>query len=726
MSGSTAKMDAYEYETVKCFKKLGCTVECITAYDDTLLVAVKGDQLLRYKVVYIYDINKNKQKVRVKDPDVYKVFGKPVSKMHPVPEFSLLLAVYDNMLNVHDLETFKSKNMPLLNTRGMNVMAVTVQNEKDSSGIYGTNLKVCVAVGKKLLILEWTGDSFIELKYDLMMDKYVKDMVWCKKCLYIGYKDEYLLLEPETGKYKEVFNFGNSLKEPLMTKIDDDYILLGYDNTSVFLNSRAKPKNETITWTGIPHHMAFDPPYVLAVLPKYMEVRTFDPSISIQQIEMKHVNAVCKARNVIFLLCRDDVFMLTLRPIDERVNCLLKNKHFQVAKQLKLQDNNITMEEKELAINSIQARYAVHLFNTNKFKEALEIFTQLEIDPSHIIGMFPDLLPSKLSNSLVYPEKVQSIHEKALDKALFELVEYLQTKREQIVKAEHFRPFVPIMKHKKNVTLKSVDEALSVIDTTLLKCYLQVNEAMIAQLLRMPGNKVQFEVAEKRLKAAENFAELIILYEQQDLQEKALQVMKSQSSNSKSSLYGLQPTIHQLQQLGKDHLGLIFEYAKWVMETDPYEGIKIFTEDTTSVQELPRGHVSSFIKTYGSEVLILYLEHIIYMWNDTTEELHYTLANELRNMVSEQFKTSALVHIKDTQHVPAGQEEGELGLYRGKFLKFLKTSNVYNPEDILRRLPFDSFFEERAILLGKMGRHEQALGIFVYVLENLNDAEECI
>ena len=34
------------------------------------------------------------------------------------------------------------------------------------------------------------------------------------------------------------------------------------------------------------------------------------------------------------------------------------------------------------------------------------------------------------------------------------------------------------------------------------------------------------------------------------------------------------------------------------------------------------------------------------------------------------------------------------------------------------------FFEERAILLGKMGRHEKALGIHVYVLDNLNEAEE--
>ena len=28
------------------------------------------------------------------------------------------------------------------------------------------------------------------------------------------------------------------------------------------------------------------------------------------------------------------------------------------------------------------------------------------------------------------------------------------------------------------------------------------------------------------------------------------------------------------------------------------------------------------------------------------------------------------------------------------------------------------FFEERAILLGRLGRHEQALAIYVYILQN--------
>lgn len=37
---------------------------------------------------------------------------------------------------------------------------------------------------------------------------------------------------------------------------------------------------------------------------------------------------------------------------------------------------------------------------------------------------------------------------------------------------------------------------------------------------------------------------------------------------------------------------------------------------------------------------------------------------------------------------------------------------------------FIGFFEERAILLGLMGKHEQALGIYVYILDEILEAEE--
>ena len=34
------------------------------------------------------------------------------------------------------------------------------------------------------------------------------------------------------------------------------------------------------------------------------------------------------------------------------------------------------------------------------------------------------------------------------------------------------------------------------------------------------------------------------------------------------------------------------------------------------------------------------------------------------------------------------------------------------------------FYEERAILLGRLGRHEQALGIYIHVLHDTKLAEE--
>ena len=107
----------------------------------------------------------------------------------------------------------------------------------------------------------------------------------------------------------------------------------------------------------------------------------------------------------------------------------------------------------------------------------------------------------------------------------------------------------------------------------------------------------------------------------------------------------------------------------------------------------------------------------------------------------------------------AGHEPGDLGVWRDKLLKFLKSSSHYTPERLLTQFPSNQvchgrkgincgdngegiigghcgylqffillsisiqFFEERAILLGRSGRHEDALAIYVLVLNDLVEAE---
>ena len=74
-------------------------------------------------------------------------------------------------------------------------------------------------------------------------------------------------------------------------------------------------------------------------------------------------------------------------------------------------------------------------------------------------------------------------------------------------------------------------------------------------------------------------------------------------------------------------------------------------------------------------------------------------------------------------HVKAGSEPGLLGATRAKLLSFLDSSNYYHAEALLARFPLDDLYEERAVLLAKLGQHEAALSIYVHTLKDMQTAE---
>ncbi|KAK6306818.1 hypothetical protein J4Q44_G00219660 [Coregonus suidteri] len=74
--------------------------------------------------------------------------------------------------------------------------------------------------------------------------------------------------------------------------------------------------------------------------------------------------------------------------------------------------------------------------------------------------------------------------------------------------------------------------------------------------------------------------------------------------------------------------------------------------------------------------------------------------------------------------VAAGKEEGDLGEFRKKLVCFLEVSTSYEPGRLISDFPFDGLLEERALLLGRMGKHEQALFIYVHVLKDTHMAKE--
>ncbi|KAG7248952.1 hypothetical protein CRUP_015144, partial [Coryphaenoides rupestris] len=106
------------------------------------------------------------------------------------------------------------------------------------------------------------------------------------------------------------------------------------------------------------------------------------------------------------------------------------------------------------------------------------------------------------------------------------------------------------------------------------------------------------------MKKAHKYSELIILYEKKGLHQKALQVLLDQSTKANSPLKGHERTVQYLQRLGVENLGMIFEFSPWVLKICPEDGLKIFTEDLTEVETLPRERVLGFLREGFRELAV--------------------------------------------------------------------------------------------------------------------------
>jgi tetratricopeptide (TPR) repeat protein len=133
--------------------------------------------------------------------------------------------------------------------------------------------------------------------------------------------------------------------------------------------------------------------------------------------------------------------------------------------------------------------------------------------------------------------------------------------------------------------------------------------------------------------------------------------------------------------------------------------LQIFTEDLAEVEALPRPRVLDFLLRSHASVVIPYLEHVVHVWVDTNPLFHNALVHQYRE--------------KAMSEGPAAAEHT-----RRKLLEFLKKSPHYTADTVLGHFPTDSLLEERAIILGKLGKHEQALAIYVRALGDISKSVE--
>lgn len=132
-------------------------------------------------------------------------------------------------------------------------------------------------------------------------------------------------------------------------------------------------------------------------------------------------------------------------------------------------------DEKQAKKNQIQTLYAFDLFSNKFFKDSMKEFAKLQTDPCDVIRLFPDLwpqdslmsTPSKHTNASTAAARsiLPKLVDKDLELGLLALIDYLTEVRHKLQKDLHSSDAK---------TSQNTNRLFVIIDTTLLKCYLQV------------------------------------------------------------------------------------------------------------------------------------------------------------------------------------------------------------------------------------------------------------
>ncbi|XP_049943822.1 vam6/Vps39-like protein [Schistocerca serialis cubense] len=731
--------DAYE---IFQLLKLTVQIESIAAYDDNLLVGTKTGHLLMYSILCrgtnSYDATASGSGANKHDVQLLrynKNFSKkPIQQLAVVPDYQILVSLSDNVICVHDMNAINFPTMTTVHrTKGATLFALDIKKYTSLTGETTVAVRMCVAVKRRLQLFYWKNGSFLDLRDDVIVSDIPRALAWCDETICVGFKGEYCLvqLSNSTGTQQELFPMGKH-QEPSVTKLSNGIFALGKDQQSIFMTTTATPAyKHAVKWSDVPVAIAYDEPYLVAVLPEGLEVRTLEPgapllvqSIALPPPQRPRLVAPCR-RGLLYLASPAFVWCLQAAELSRQISTLLEQRQFQLALRL----TNISDEsedEKSKNIYHIQTLYAFDLFKNKQFHESMKEFLKLGTDPYDVIRLFPDLLPQETRQpTLDSPDRHpirQKLQDRELENALLALIEFLTEVRLKLMAGNtvqnkamgnnvnnnnnyNIRNSDNVVAEGSNMN-KSTQQLLQIIDTTLLKCYLQTNDALVAPLLRL--NQCHLVETEKTLRRHQKYSELVILYQTKGLHRKALELLQKQADQVDSALYGHERTIQYLQHLGKDHINLIFDFAGWVLERSPEEGLRIFTDDLHEVEQLPRPKVLDFLLRNHRDLVVPYLEHVIHVWQEKNCIFHNALVH--------QYREHSLQLLQNPETFEAGRA------LRVKLQDFLEVSEHYTPETVLIHFPYDNLFEERATVLGKLGRHEQALSIYVSVLGDVEQA----
>ncbi|XP_044480658.1 vacuolar sorting protein 39-like [Mangifera indica] len=750
------------YDSFQLLTNFSPKINAIASYDSKLLLGCSDGSLKIYGPESS-DSDRSSlsdhHALRKEQYDLERTVGgfskKPILSMEVLASRELLLSLSESIAfhRLPNLETIAV----LTKAKGANVFSWD-----DRRGF------LCFARQMKVYIFRHDGGrGFVEVK-DFGVPDTVKSMSWCGENICIAIRKEYKILNSTNGVLSEVFPSGR-LAQPLVISLPSGELLLGKENIGVFVDENGKLlQADRICWSEAPTTVIIQKPYAIALLPSRVEIRSLRaPYPMIQTVVLQNVCHLVPNSNAIIVASENSVFGLFPVPLGVQIVQLTASGNFEEAlalcKLLPPEDSSLRAA-KEV---SIHTRYAHYLFDNGSYEEAMEHFLASQVDVTYVLSLYPSIV---LPKTTTVPE-TQKILDSSWDasslsrassgvsdgmessspqqqlepdqsavresktmshNSLMALIKFLQKKRGGVIEKATAEGTEKVILDAVGDTFASYDstrfkksnkgcgtipinsgarEMAATLDTALLQALLLTGQFSAALELLKGLNYCDVKICEEILLKKNHYAALLELYKSNSMHREALTLLHQLIEESKSNQSQLELTqkfnpesmIEYLKPLCGAEPMLVLEFSKLVLESCPTQTIDLFL-----CGNIPADLVNSYLKQHAPSMQGRYLELMLAM---NENEISGNLQNEMIQIY--------LSEVLDWYSVLIAQRRWDEKVYsptRTKLLAALESISGYSPDTLLKRLPPDAFYEERALLLGKMNQHELALTLYVHKL----------
>lgn len=307
-----------------------------------------------------------------------------------------------------------------------------------------------------------------------------------------------------------------------------------YVDLSIFLGLDGTPTRKFgIEWSGTPEQIGYSYPYVIAILPKHVEVRNIQTLTLVQQIELSNTRFLNQGK-LVYVASSSQIYRLTPFSFSSQIDQLVEKQEYKEAVSLLDQIDAVLVENKEKKLSTIRTAYAHDLFRCGEYDTALGLFQELDTPPAEVISLYPEMISGSLAKTSPEAESEELMTSPVLKKrtaideemlkeerppsrssnksrattltshsapkdvtvpltglnlrdAVGFLIRYLTDKRQKLARRLNGSQKTP----SSDKSSEEDDDILyqaTLVDTALLKSYMMTNDALVGPLLRVQNH----------------------------------------------------------------------------------------------------------------------------------------------------------------------------------------------------------------------------------------------